>query len=545
MKKITQVDFGDYFKTPNPGLRAYLNHVEVGSDEIVRTPFWESISPEKVIERWSDRFTSYNVDSKMPGLEAFELEMRGKIGPLSVQQPLSNRIDSVEQYYTAIQSKSQPIDKRAIDAFKLSVQSARGISLRSQRETVRSMRLSTNSGNPYFMKRRLAIGDTLPILGFGNMGDGTYQQYLKDGYSTWSMTAVLGWRGQEGGPEKDDVKQRVVWMYPLALNIAELQWYQPAIVAWQKRNINSAYISMRAVEVKITNLFDSKGDEYVVVTDFSKFDQHFNSDLQNAARDIVSYLGDWKTRPDKAGGYYLDWINEVFPIKYNIPLLCSPNLQYFGPHGMGSGSGGTNFDECCSHGAMQHEAAILNGATLNPFSNAYGDDGYLSFKGIDVDKVISAYTSHGQEMNPAKQSVDKHSAVYLRRYFHDSYRDSQGIMLGVYSTFRALGRLLYQERYYDPEVWSKEMVILRALSILENCANSPVFTQFVDFCVEGDKFKLGLSLPGFLDRLSAQVKKANDMIPDFLGYTKTLQNDAALGIENWKVVKYLKSKQNS
>lgn len=543
MKKVSQVDFGDYFKLPNPGLRAYLLHTGVGSDEVIRFALWQDRDVSRVIEDWNDILLSEKVDSKMPGLESYELEMRGKIGPLSVQLPLSQRIESIEQYYTAIKTKSQPIDPRAITAFQETLIPVRGISLRSQAATVRNMRLSTNSGNPYFnKKRRLVLGDTLPILGFGDMGDGTYQQYLNHGYSTYAMCAVLGWRGQEGGPEPDDVKQRVVWMMPLALNVAELQWYQPAITAWQKRNINSAYISMRAVEEKITRFFDSKGDEYAIVTDFSKFDQHFNSDLQNAAKQCIEFMGDFKTCPDQAGGYYRNWLVEVFPIKYNIPLLCSENLMYIGAHGMGSGSGGTNFDECCSHGCMQHEAAILNGATLNPYSNAYGDDGYLSFKGIDVDKVISAYTSHGQEMNPEKQSADKHSAVYLRRYFHDSYRDDKGIMLGVYSTFRALGRLLYQERFYDPEVWSKEMVILRALSILENCKNHPLFHQFIDFAEKGDKYKLGLKLPGFLDSLGTQVKKANDMIPDFLGYTKSLQGDDASGIENWEVVKYLKSK---
>lgn len=542
MNKVTQVDLGSYFKIPNPGLRAYLLHTEEGSDDIVRTPLWGKANPNEVVDRWSDILLSLHVDSKMPGLESYELEMRSKIGPLSVQAPLKDRIESIEQYYTAIKAKSQPIDVRAISAFCNGIKHVRGVSLRSQRETVRSMRLSTNSGNPYFMKRRLAVKPTLPILGFGDMEDGTFQQYLNGGESTWPVVAVLGWRGQEGGPEKEDVKQRVVFMFPLAVNIAELQWYQPAIQAWQKHHVNSAYENMRAVEVKITNLFNTKGDDYVIATDFSKFDQHFNSDLQNAAKQIIEYMGDFKTKPDAAGGYYSDWLAQVFPIKYSIPLLCSQSLLYEGPHGMGSGSGGTNFDECCAHGAMQHEVAILHGKRLNPFSNAYGDDGYLSYEGIDVDDVISAYTSHGQEMNPDKQMVDKHSVVYLRRYFHDSYRDSQGIMLGVYSTFRALGRLLYQERFYDPEVWSKEMVILRALSILENCKNSPVFHQFIDFVEQGDIFQLGRKIPGFLSSLGRKAKKANEMVPDFLGYTKSLQGEDLSGIENWEVVKYLKSK---
>lgn len=526
MEKITQPNFGNYFKLPNPSLRGLLVHNVYGSDEIIRTPFWDKENPNKIIERWSDQFLGYHVDAMMPGLESFELEMRSKAGPLSVQLPLKERLESIEHYYTLVNAKSIPIDARAIKAFQSTLTPCRGLRLRSQANTVANMRLSTNSGAPYVRKRRMVVDETIPC---GIDGD----WILYPTGDRYHVCAILGWRGQEGGPGPDDVKQRVVFMFAFGLNVLELQFYQPAIEAWQKNHINSAYESMRAVEVKLTKLFDTKGDDLVVVTDFSKFDQHFNRDLQDAARQCIQFQLD-------AG--CSDWVDGVFPRKFDIPLVCSEHLMFTGPHGMGSGSGGTNFDECCAHAAMQHEAAILKGKTLNPYSNAYGDDGYLSFEGIDVDDVISAYTSHGQEMNPDKQSADRHSAVYLRRYFHDSYRDKHGIMLGVYSTFRALGRLLYQERYFDPDVWSGELVTLRALSILENCANSPIFTQFVDFVERGDKYRLGLAIPGFFDRLTSTVKKANDMIPDFLGYTKTLQGDSVSGIQNWKVVKYLRSK---
>lgn len=135
---------------------------------------------------------------------------------------------------------------------------------------------------------------------------------------------------------------------------------------------------------------------------------------------------------------------------------------------MGSGSGGTNFDECLAHKALQFECARQSGAELNPYSMAYGDDGILTFPGITVDKLVTCYESHGQVCNPDKQHASTDDAIVLRRYYHNSYRPD-GLMRGIYSTFRALGRLMGQERFYDPDVWSKEMVELRYLSILENC----------------------------------------------------------------------------
>nr|AVX53270.1 RNA-dependent RNA polymerase [Marmot picobirnavirus] len=518
MEKVTKFDLADYYNLPNPGLLAYFKHTVAGSNVDIRPPFWEGKSREEVVSLWTDVLDGSGVDSIVPGLLAYEEEMRKKIGPLSIQLPLAERVEKIEEYYKDILLKSVPIDPRAIKSFLMTVRPIKA-QRRGIEHTLRKMRLNTNSGSPEFTKRNKVC----------SLAD------IKRQLEWAKRAATLGWRGQEGGPEPDDVKQRVLFMFPFVDNLEELRFYQPLIELWQRYHINSAYENMRAVEVKLTRLFDTKGDEYVVVTDFTGFDQHFNTDLQEAAKECLRYQifnGE-------------EWLDSVFPIKYNIPLICSPSLMYTGHHGMGSGSGGTNFDECNAHSCMQHEAAILKGKTLNPYSNAYGDDGYLSYPGIDVDDVISTYSSHGQVMNPSKQSVDKHSAVYLRRYFHDSYRDKQGIMLGVYSTYRALGRLLGQERMIPFEEDSgdyRRYVILRALSILENCNNSPIFEEFVDFVISGDKYRLGLGLPGFLESLDRQVRELTEMDPDLLGYTKTLQN-AGSGINNWRVVKYLRSKQ--
>lgn len=117
---------------------------------------------------------------------------------------------------------------------------------------------------------------------------------------------------------------------------------------------------------------------------------------------------------------------------------------------MGSGSGGTNLDECLAHKCLQFECAISNHAELNRHSMAYGDDGCLTYPGITVDQIVKSYSSHGQECNTDKQYASKTSAVVLRRIHMVNYRKN-GIMVGVYSTFRALGRLMGQERYYDPK----------------------------------------------------------------------------------------------
>lgn len=432
----------------------------------------------------------------------------------------------------------------AIDWFK----PLRGLRPRSQERTVEVMKKSTNSGSPFFAKRRTVTDKTTPCqVGYyfdKNIGNVPLclqkLDMYKSGCRQYSGAAVLGWRGQEGGPSKEDVKQRVVWMFPYAVNIEELRVYQPLIEGCQARELVPAWISMDTVDREITQLFDTKGrEDLIVCTDFSKFDQHFNADMQNCAHDILASL----LQDD---GYTQDWLKYVFPIKYTIPLAYDYGKIAFGRHGMGSGSGGTNADETLVHRALQYEAAMLNGSQLNPHSQCLGDDGLLSYPGITVDDVVRAYSSHGQEMNTDKQYASKQDCTYLRRWHHQDYRVND-VCVGVYSTYRALGRLAEQERFYDPETWGPKMVALRQLSILENVKWHPLREEFVSYCMKGDKYRLGLDIPGFLENIEAIAQEATEYMPDFLGYTKSLQGEArdkknTTGISSWWIVNYLKSK---
>lgn len=524
-------NLADYFDLPNPGLLSYFMRTERGNQDDYRPPFWKDKPREEVFESWQEVFDTLGVKEKWPTLYGFEMDMKGKAGPMSIQLPLQDRLESIESYWQDL--PSVPIPQEAIDAVIALFGKAKGIRPRTKENTVQEMRLSTNSGNWKFTKRRRVVLETLEATIEFDLEH--HQIYVISRGKRYQLAAVLGWRGQEGGIHDDDVKQRVIWMMAFLLNILELQFYQPAVKAFQRHNLIPAYVSMDAVDKEVTQLFDTKGpDDDVVCTDFTRFDQHFNQDMQDAAEKIERGL---------AADPNLAWFNEVFPVKFNLPLICSEDIMYTGHHGMGSGSGGTNFDECMAHKALQFEAAQSQGQKLNPHSMAYGDDGILTYPGIKIEDVIRVYTSHGQEMNETKQYISKHDCVVLRRWHSDSYR-VDGIMVGVYSTFRALGRLLAQERFYDPEEWGPEQVTLRAWSIIENCNKSPVFEQFVDFVIKGDKYRLGLDIPGFMENINKIVNKSIENLPDFLGYTKTQQKeDAAKGIREWRIYKYLMTKK--
>lgn len=504
--------FKQSFKLPNDDLASHFARVRAGTDEIVGTPFANTKGDEakvqKVLSEW-DRILK-PVSREWPTLYEFETDLRSKVGPMSVTFPLSKRLTDIDNYYDLISKDQSPVEQRALDAVVR--EWGRGLTaIRSEYNTLDKMKKSTSSGSPFYQKKRKVIDETYPC--FVDNENGEVDQYLGLNDDHWKACAVLGWRGQEGGPKPEDTKQRVVWMFPFAVNLQELRVYQPLVEYAQEHEIVPAWIGRDAVNRAITKLFDTKGSkDLIVCTDFSKFDQHFNQVCQEGAKEILTRI-----LPSNADAKA--WLEQVYPIKYMIPLAYDWGKVRFGPHGMGSGSGGTNADETLLHRALQYEAAMQHGAELNPYSMCLGDDGILSYPGITVEDVTRAYESHGQECNISKQYASEQDCVYLRHWHHRDYRNTDGICVGVYSTFRALGRLMYQERWYDPDEWGPKMVALRQLSIIENCNAHPMREEFARFCMKRDKYRLGIDIPGFLDNIESEAKKAVDYMPDFLGYT--------------------------
>lgn len=530
MAKNKDPKWDEYFAVPNPGLVSYFAKTREGNSDEYRTTFYKGRSLSSILKAWEPTLKPLGRD--WPTLLDYENDLRAKVGPLSIQKPLKQRMKDIDHYYEDISKSSQPLKASALARVKREWNPVGRLELRTQRKTVDNMKKSTNSGNPYFTKRRAVVSKTIPVS-LDIKAPEVVQQLTQ---SRWLSAAVLGWRGQEGGPTDEDVKQRVVWMFPFGVNVAEQQYYQLAIEQAQKFNLVPPWVGTEAVDQTITKLFDTKGrKDLIVCTDFTKFDQHFNQDMANAAQDIIRHTLNSTSTSN-------NWLSQVFPVKYMIPLAYDDGKIRRGRHGMASGSGGTNFDETIVHRALQYEAAQFRKSTLNPNSMCLGDDGILTYPGITVEDVTQVYSSHGQEMNLTKQYASAQDCTFLRKWHHKDYRVN-GVCVGVYSTYRALGRLCEQERFYDPEVWGPKMVALRQLSIIENCKYHPKFEQFIEFCMKGDKYRLGIDIPGFLDDITSIAEDAIELMPDFLGYTKSLDDSTAgYGIADWAVVKYLKSK---
>lgn len=505
--KIQRINLRDYaqldFKLFN-----YLESLKYGQSEVFRTPFWNKAPMPAIVKEWMKIVLASNIDTRMPGLLDVEIEQSKKVGPYSVIPPAHKRMDKLLEYWEPVKGK-EPLSQSAVNQV---IKLFRG-KLRpySREQSIAEMRLNTSAGLPYYMKRR----EALRIYEHTNWQD--FYPYM----------AIWGTRVQPGGPRVVDEKVRSVFMMPFALNVKEGQYYYPLIRAMQQQNLPWPVQTLRWTEERVTRLFDTKPDDQLVLnTDFTSFDQTFREPLQQAAYDILLGISQ---------GSAVSLIDNTFRVKYTLPLLISEDQAIFGDHGMGSGSTGTNPDENLSHKALQYEAAEDAGQELNPNSLVLGDDGLLTYKGITAEAVVKSYTRHGLVMNESKQYMDSKSTRYLQRYYHVSYRDAQGIMLGVYPTFRALGRLMAQERFQNPKYWGPKQVTLRALSILENCSNHPLFETFVDFVAHGDKYDLGRKIPDFYTLIEEEWEKYKAE-HELESYT---QRNEGGSIRNWKVVKYL------
>jgi hypothetical protein len=144
--------FEGSFNLPNPGLRSYFDIVRKGQPDEYRTTFAKGCSVESVLNDWRPILES--IADKWPTLVEFENDLKAKVGPMSIMKPLSERVQDIDHYYDDILLSSTPVSDKAVKAVISEFDSVRGLRVRSQQRTVDLMKKSTNSGSPYFTKRR-------------------------------------------------------------------------------------------------------------------------------------------------------------------------------------------------------------------------------------------------------------------------------------------------------------------------------------------------------------------------------------------------------
>lgn len=94
------------------------------------------------------------------GLDNFELDMRSKVGPMSVLRPLAQRMPSVIEYFTPPELQV-PISEAAIQQTCKYFSPIKGLRLRSPTRVIDDMDLSRYSGTPFCTRKSRVTNQTL------------------------------------------------------------------------------------------------------------------------------------------------------------------------------------------------------------------------------------------------------------------------------------------------------------------------------------------------------------------------------------------------
>jgi hypothetical protein len=262
-------------------------------------------------------------------------------------------------------------------------------------------------------------------------------------------------------------------------------YFEPLLKFERKFSWRSSLRGPDSTARRMTDIIDkvqnSKG--YTVLgVDFSLFDRSAKQPFVSRAINKFSKLflpSDRLYKDMEVIGYNMTGIG-----------MITPDGVANGEHGLSSGSPGTN----TIGSDIQYSIAKDSNLYLNGFEDVNGDDGVYAILESNVEGFFKYFSTLGFNLNKDKSTISRDYVVYLQNLYHKDYR-KEGCINGIYPIYRALNRLIHQERWTDLDVFDEgsDYYSLRTISILENCKHHPMFEQFVDFIYKRDKYALAYS----------------------------------------------------
>ena len=438
-------------------LSIHLNRVYLGNDDVYVTPICKVHGAENVLSGLNKVFDD-NIHKMNDTLIDLEYSNKGKFGPRSVSIPWPEREKNLSESFGLgkldIHFEMEPLDRGTL----------RPISLN---KALLLLKNNTNSGLPYYTRK------------------GKVKQRAFDDFNElmkFEYPCILFTRTQEQNKTRD------VWGYPIADTMNEMRYYAPLLDYQRKLEYRAALISPDAVSRGITRIikYCNTRDRYIVVSiDFKAYDKSFRAKLQKASFHYI------KSKFQIRYHYELDTISG----RFRTIGIVTPTAILKGDHGVPSGSPFTNeVDSIGQVKAKERAGFVINDDEFQ----VQGDDGVYLVPEDRVDEFYQCFEDVGLDINRDKSYLSKDYAIYLQCLFHKDY-ESNGIISGIYPIYRALNRILFQERwstFEDYDLSGKDYYSIRTLCILENCKYHPLFREFVKFVYELDKYSLDPSDQG-------------------------------------------------
>jgi hypothetical protein len=486
-----------------------------GSTHEYITPFGTDMGPERILEEWSTRFDTHA--SKLhPELLKLEDSQKSKYGPRSIQIDWDDRRDSVKEYFNTPDLDSGILDIAArYGAKAVSSQIVKPGTLRalSKENAIVLLKNSTNSGLPSVTKK-------------GNVKVITLEKYdeLVSAFNEGYLPCLLFTRTQE------QKKTRAVWGYPMIQTLREMSFYSPYLKIERQFPWRAALLGPSAVDKAIQDIFTaSKSSETFVSIDFSAYDASINHQLINLS--FSHFIKQF---------FQNSHHEELMELASHISTigLLTPEGIWSGNHGVPSGCTFTNaIDSVVQYLVTNSLRSELDDSVVDRIlatCQIQGDDGAYLVPDTHLDIFLEHFTKFGLKVNVDKSYKSKDHIVYLQNLYVKDVYDQ-----GVYPTFRALNRLVYQERFTEfkqADITGMDYFGIRAISILENCKNHPLHKELVEFVARNNKYSLIPSSSGLskFNKWNQETNGAGDIVYHQYGQDTK-------GLMSFETVKILKS----
>jgi hypothetical protein len=511
----------------NNGLYRYLSGLAEGRRFTPRSSLYNlegktaMLAPDEILEQWLKELTTLESgDAFSDEVYQFDSRQTEKWGPQGGIAPIDELLDSLvypsflrKDKATAFTTAAWKQAKRNVEKY-LHRSGCVGLSPVPYRRVVDDMRardtLESNSGWPLFTRRNKPEVVTQSI------------QEAENGlWKTYPAIALF---------RNYNRKTRLVWMFPMSANLVEGSYFQMIqsilMRSAESHKFLAPWTGFEEVRKLITEQYSSK--RYVAASDFSATDEHFRL---AASMEVCSVLETCFQPRFREG------LRESIQYMHTIPLVIGVDRMLTGEHGVSSGSNWTNFIETIFDWIFA-EYVKLGGAYEGLF--AIGDDMAWSSSEYDekfADKLATYGEKVGQDVKAEKTTNDRDKVKSLQRLFQRGYVRPDGQIRAVYPTVRALKSLVYPERFHKPELWSKDMEVIRNFMILENCIDHPLFEALCKFVAAGDPYMKVFAMKSSQEQ--RRLHRQSKLVPGLNTTYNQEKRDQAL--ENFKSVELIRS----
>lgn len=474
----------------NADMKLYLSGLPAGKSFTPRSSLYnikgktEMLEPDAVLERWQHTLSQLEKGSEYEQ-KVFQFDSRQleKWGPQGGVAPIDELLEEI--VYPTFSGDTHPSVFSSDELWQEAKQhvtrtlmrsGARSLRPAPYRSVVDDMRardtLESNSGWPLFTRRndKKVIKQSIE-----EAENGLWKTY----------PAIALFRNYNN-------KTRLVWMFPMSTNLVEGSFFQPLQSVLMKGALGKTFLApwtgFETVRQRVTSAYAS--NLAIAASDFTSTDAHFQLSTTLEVYDVISPCFQPK---------YREALRESLIHMHTIPLLIGVDRQIVGEHGVSSGSNWTNFIETIFDLILARYVCLKEQREFGRFGKAQtyhglyaiGDDMSWCvderFYDADFSERLEAYgESVGQIVRADKTTNNRDDVKSLQRLFQRGYLREDQQVRAVYPTIRALKSLVYPERMHKKKLWSRDMAAMRAIMILENTVDHPLYTEFVKFVAKGD-----------------------------------------------------------